>query len=73
LKLNEIHYPLSYPDDINVLDENINTIKRNTEYGLEVNTQTNKHMVVSHYQMLDKILIYSLLINSLRMWKSSST
>jgi hypothetical protein len=45
------HYLLIYADDVNVLGDNINTIKRNTrtlidaskEVGLEVNTEKTKY------------------------------
>jgi hypothetical protein len=58
-KLNRIHQFLVYPDDGNILDENINTIKKTKEalsesrrkLGLEVSTEKTKHMVVSHHQI----------------------
>jgi hypothetical protein len=47
-----------YADDVNLLGDNIDTIKRNTqtsidaskEVGLEVNTEKTKYMLLSHQQ-----------------------
>jgi hypothetical protein len=45
-------------DDVNLLGDNIDTIKKNTEalidtskeVGLEVNTEKSKYMLLSHHQ-----------------------
>jgi hypothetical protein len=58
LKLNGTQLLLVCADDVNVLSDNIDTIKRNTEsvihaskeVGLEVNTEKTKYMLLSHHQ-----------------------
>jgi hypothetical protein len=58
LKLNGTHQLLVYADDVNLLDDNIDTIKRNTqtlidaskEVGLEVNKEKTKYTLLSRHQ-----------------------
>jgi hypothetical protein len=58
LKLNGTYHLLGYADDVNLLGDNINTIKKSTqtltdtskEVGLEVNTEETKYMLLSHHQ-----------------------
>jgi hypothetical protein len=58
LKLNETHQLLAYTDDVNLLGDNIDTIKKNAEtlidpskeVGLEINVEKTKYMLLSRQQ-----------------------
>jgi hypothetical protein len=58
LKLNGTHLLLAYADDVNLLADNIDTIKKNTEtltdaskeVGLEINVEKTKYMLLSCHQ-----------------------
>jgi hypothetical protein len=58
LKLNETHQLLAYADYMNLLGDNIDTIKKNTEtlidgsneVCLEINVEKTKFMLLSRYQ-----------------------
>jgi hypothetical protein len=62
-KLNGTHQPLAYADDVNLLEDNINTIEKITEtlidaskeVGLEINVEKTKYMLLSRHQMLVEI------------------
>jgi hypothetical protein len=57
-KLNGTHQLLAFIDDVNLLGDNIVTIKKNTEtfidaskkVGLEINIEKNKYILLSHHQ-----------------------
>jgi hypothetical protein len=58
LKLNRTHHLLAYVDNVNLLGDNIDTIKKNTEtlidaskeVGLEKNLEKTKYMLLSRQQ-----------------------
>jgi hypothetical protein len=58
LKLNGTHQLLAYADDVNLLGDNIDTIKKNTatlivaskEVGLEINIEKTKYMLLCGHQ-----------------------
>jgi hypothetical protein len=64
LKSNGTHQLLVYADDVNLLGNNIDTIKNNTgividaskEVGLQVNAEKTKYMLLSRHQNAGKIM-----------------
>jgi hypothetical protein len=58
LKLNGTHHLLAYTDDVNLLGDNIDTIKKNTEtlidaskgFGININVRKTKYMLLSRHQ-----------------------
>jgi hypothetical protein len=77
LKLNGTHKLLAYADDVNLLGDNIDTIKKNTKtlidiswVGLEINVEEAKYMLLSPHQNVgqnrDKKLVNRLFENVLQ-------
>jgi hypothetical protein len=64
LKLNGTHQLLGYADNVNLLEDNINTIKKNIvtlidaskEVCLKVNTQKTRYLMLSCTRMQGKIM-----------------
>jgi hypothetical protein len=62
LKLNGTHQHLVYADDVHLLGDNIDTIKKNSEtlidaskeVGLEINAEKTKYMLLSRHQNVDR-------------------
>jgi predicted GTPase len=62
LKLNGTHQLLAYADDVNLLEDNIDTIEKKTEtlidaskeVGLELNIEKTKCMLLSRHQNVDQ-------------------
>jgi hypothetical protein len=60
LKLNGTHHLLACADDINMVEENIDTKMKNTEtlsdasqeVGLDMNPEKTKYMLMSHNQKI---------------------
>jgi hypothetical protein len=56
LKLNGTHQLLPYADDVNLLEDNIDTIKKNTESLIDaskaigLNVEKKKYMLLSRHQ-----------------------
>jgi hypothetical protein len=58
LKLNGTHQLLAYADDVNLLEDSLDTIKKNTkilndaskETGLEMNIEKTKYMLLSRHR-----------------------
>jgi hypothetical protein len=79
LKLNGTHQVLSYADDVNLLGNNIDTIKENMEtlidaskeVGLEINAEKTKHMLLSRHQNVRKSYEIKTADRSLKLWHSS--
>jgi hypothetical protein len=62
LKLNGTHQLLAYADDVNLLENNIDSIKKNTEtlsdgnneVDIEVNIEKTKYMLLPGHQNADQ-------------------
>jgi hypothetical protein len=63
LKLNGAHQLMIYADDVNLLADNIDTIRKtetltdaSKEVGLEVNTEKTKYTLLAHHQNTEQII-----------------
>jgi hypothetical protein len=65
LKLNGTHYHLAYANDVNLLEDNIDTMNKNTEtlidaskaVGLEINIENVKYMLVSNKEVCLQVTV----------------
>jgi hypothetical protein len=71
---------LAYADDVNLLGDNIVTIKKNTEtlidpskeVGLEINVEKTKYMLLCHHQNVGQNWDIKIATNRLKMCRSSN-
>jgi hypothetical protein len=79
LQLNGTHHLLVYADDVNLLGDNIDTIKKNTqtlidaikEVGLEVNTEKTKYMILFRHRNTGQNRDIKISNRCLKMWHNS--
>jgi hypothetical protein len=80
LKLNGTLQLLTYTDDVNLLGDNIDTIRKNTEtlinaskeVGLEVNVEETKYMLLSRHQSVGQNRNIKIANRSLKICHSSN-
>jgi hypothetical protein len=80
LKLNGTHQLLVNADDVNLLGDNIGTIKKakeiltdaSKEVGLEVNTEKAKCLLLSSHQNAGKNRDAKIANSALKMWHNSN-
>jgi hypothetical protein len=58
LKLNGTHQLLVYADDVNLLGDNIDTIKKNTQTLIDASKEVGRYMLLSHHKIQGKIMTY---------------
>jgi hypothetical protein len=81
LKLSGVHQLLVYADDLNLLVENINTIKNKSgglldagkELVLEINSEETKYVFLSHHQTIGQIHYMKVTNKSFKNAQISST
>jgi hypothetical protein len=81
LKLNGTHQFLAYADDVNLLGDNIDTIKKNTEtliytsreVGLEINVKKTRYMLLPRQQIVGQNRDIKIQRDPLKMCRSSNT
>jgi hypothetical protein len=80
LKLNGTHQLLAYADDVNLLGDNIDTMKKDIEtltdaskkVGLEINLEKTKYMLLSRHQNVGQNRDIKVANDRLKMCHSSS-
>jgi hypothetical protein len=80
LKLNGTHWLLVYADDVNLMGDSMDTIKKNTgtltdvskEVGLEVNAEQTRYLLLSHHQNAGQKHDIKIATDPLKMWHSSN-
>jgi hypothetical protein len=80
MKLNGTHQLLSRADNMNLLGDITDTVKKSTqtlsdismEVGLEVNTDKTKYTSLSHHQNAGQNHYIKTLTNLLKMWFTSN-